>query len=53
MLANQSAYQQERKEMSQQDAAFLSGLLQMLAALYCKAQDGDGGSKKECEVKKS
>ena len=35
---SRTEFRQERKELPPPDTAFLSGLLQMLAALYCRAQ---------------
>lgn len=35
---SRTAFQQERRELPPPDTAFLSGLLQMLAAVYCRTQ---------------
>lgn len=40
MTANESRteFRQERRQLPPPDAVFLSGLLQMLAAVYCRVQ---------------
>lgn len=35
---SRAEFQQERRQLSPPDTAFLSGLLQMLAAVYCRVQ---------------
>lgn len=35
---SRNEFQQERRQLSPPDTAFLSGLLQMLAAVYCRVQ---------------
>ena len=35
---SRAEFRQERRELPPPDTAFLSGLLQMLAAVYCRAQ---------------
>ncbi len=37
-MESRTEFQQERRQLSPPDTAFLSGLLQMLAAVYCRVQ---------------
>lgn len=37
-MESRAEFQQERRQLSPPDTAFLSGLLQMLAAVYCRVQ---------------
>ena len=46
---NRAEFRLERRELSAPDAAFLSGLMQMLAAMYCRVQYADPAPEKKEE----
>jgi len=46
---NRAEFRLERRELSASDAAFLSGLMQMLAAMYCRVQYDDPAPEKKKE----